>query len=139
MASKFTPEQRPAFVFANLLHDTANAIKARNDAAFEAGKLTLDDYIANIGRETELRSIAMNIVAKDLSSVLRDVSDAGANIEKAISEANERIAQVRTLKKGIEIFAAVIALAIAVSESNVPGALAAANGLRKAAKPPKTT
>lgn len=139
MASKLTPEQRPAFVLANLLHDTANAIKVHNDAAYDAGKITLEDYIDNVGRETEIRTIATNIVARDLSNVVREVSDAGARIEEAIEEANARIAEVKKLKDGIAIFAAVIALATAVSQSNVPAAIAAANELRKVAKSTKAT
>lgn len=137
MASKLTPEQRPAFVLANLLHDTANTIKVHNDAAYEAGKITLKDYIDNVGRETEIRTIATNIVAQDLSSTVREVSDAGARIEEAIEEANARIAEVKKLKDGIAIFAAVVALATAVSQSNVPAAIAAANELRKVAKSTK--
>jgi hypothetical protein len=134
MADKFTPQQRSAFEISNLLHLTANAIKERNDAAYAAGKLTLDEYIANIGRETELRARSTLIVARDVSDVLRQVDEAGDNIQEAIDEAKSRIEQVQALKKGIEIFAAVLALAIAISEGNVPGTVAAVKAVRSATK-----
>ena len=134
MPSKLTPEQRPAFEISNLLHLTANAIKDRNDAAYAAGKITLDEYIANIGRETELRARSTLIVARDLSGVLQEVAQAGANIQEAINDAKARIEQVQALKKGIEIFATVLALAIAISEGNVPGAVAAVKAVRSATK-----
>ncbi len=134
MADKFTPQQRPAFEISNLLHLTANAIKERNDAAYAAGKITLDEYIDNIGRETELRARSTLMVARDLSDVLQEVAEAGANIQEAINDAKARIEQVQALKKGIEIFATVLALAIAISEGNVRGAVAAVKAVRSATK-----
>lgn len=134
---KLDDEKRTAFAVANALDESADAIKARSREAYGNGKLSLDDYLTALATETELRSQASVIVAMNLTKVLADAAEAGANVEAAIAQAKERIQDVRDRRKALAIAAALITLAAAVSAQNVAGIAAAAKALYTLTKPPK--
>lgn len=137
MPKKLNAGQQSAFEVANALDDAADAIKERSREAYGAGKITLDDYLTAISKETELRAEACLVVAKNLTQVLEEASAAGAEVREAIEWANARIREVRERKKALAIATALIALASAVASGNAGAIAAAAKALHELSKPPK--
>ncbi len=119
MATKLAETKKPAFEIANLLDDAADAIRDRSKQAYGAGKMNLDDYMDARARELELRSELSVIVATQLSDVLKEVSEAGENIEQAILDAKARIETIRSVKNGLKIVAALVTLAAALASGDV--------------------
>lgn len=128
MANKLGKNEKAAFEIANLLDDAADAIRKRSKRAYAAGRMSLEEYMEARARELELRSELSVIVAKDLRETLEETSEAGGSIEQAIVDAKARIERVRSVRSGLEIVAALVALvgALATGEVRLVGKAAKA-------------
>jgi hypothetical protein len=137
MATKLTDEKKTAFEIADMLDNAADAIRVRSKKAYAEGKMTLEEYQDARTSELELRSEITLIVAKNLSQTLQSAADAGANIEAAIADATEKIAEVRALKKALDVCVGLIALASAISSGNVPAIVGATKAVVDLTQKPK--
>ena len=108
--------EKKAFRICNLLDDAADAIRKRARRAYREGRISLEEYMEERARELELRAEVSVVVASDLSGVLKEVSEAGGNVEQAIRDAKGWIENVRSIRKGLKIVAALVELAGGVGE-----------------------
>lgn len=111
MEAKLGKAEKKAFRIANLLDDAADAIRKRSKRAYREGRMSLEEYMEARAKELELRAEVSVVVATDLSGVLEGAAKAGENIEQAIRDAKRRLATVRSVKSGLKIVAALLALA----------------------------
>jgi len=118
MASKLGKAEKTSFEIANLLDDAADAIRKRSKRAYGAGRMSLEEYMEARARELELRAEVSVIVATNLSSVLEEVAEAGENIGRAMQEAKGRIERVKSVKKGLQVVAALVSLAGALASGD---------------------
>lgn len=137
MPTQLAQSKKPSFDIANLLEDAADAIRERTKQAYAAGKMTLDEYLDARAKEAALRAKASLIVAKSIGAKLDSVSQAGASIEDAIAEAKARIEEIESVKRGLKIIAALIALAAAIATGSVVKVVAASKEVVDASKKPK--
>lgn len=137
MGKALTQDQKDAFEIAALLDDVADQIQARSKQAYLDGKLLVDEYQAAIVQQLELRSHIAVIVAMNLSDILKQTSEAEANIQDAIAQAKKKIEDIQSLKKSLGVLAAVITLAAAISNGNIAAIVGATKVLIKASKGPK--
>ena len=119
MASKLGKADKAAFAIANRLDDAADAIRKRSKQAYGAGRMSLEEYMDARAQELELRSQLSLIIATDLGDALEETSEAGENIEQAIRDAKARIEAVKSVKNGLNIVAALVALAGALASGDV--------------------
>lgn len=129
MPTHLAQVQKPAFEIANRLDGAADAIRERSKQAYAAGKMSLDDYMDARIKEMELRAEASVIAAVDLGAALDAATQAGQNIETAIADAKDRIETMKTVRKGLEIVAALVVLAGALASGDPKAVVKAGKGV----------
>ncbi len=118
MEAKLGKAGKQAFRIANLLDDAADAIRKRSKRAYREGRMSLEEYMEARAKELELRAEVSVVVASDLGGVLEEAAEAGEGIEQAIRDAKGRIESVRSVRKGLEVVAALVGLAGALASGN---------------------
>src|SRR5690606_14144370 len=118
MEAKLGKAGKQAFRIANLLDDAADAIRKRSKRAYREGRMSLEEYMEARARELELRAEVSVVVASDLGGVLEEAAEAGEGIEQAIRDAKGRIETVGSVRKGLEVVAALVGLVEALATGN---------------------
>ncbi|SDZ22945.1 hypothetical protein SAMN04487939_1254 [Lysobacter sp. yr284] len=129
MPTPLAQAKKSAFDLANQLDDAADAIRDRSRQAYAAGKMDLDEYTDARIKEMELRAEASVVAAVNLGAALDASAQAGQNIEQAIADAKARIETVKTVRKGLEIVAALVVLAGALASGDAKAVVKAGKGV----------
>ncbi|WP_394538351.1 hypothetical protein PRJ39_21675 [Lysobacter enzymogenes] len=129
MPTPLAQAKKSAFDLANQLDDAADAIRDRSRQAYAAGKMDLDEYTDARIKEMELRAEASVVAAVNLGAALDASAQAGHNIEQAIADAKARIETVKTVRKGLEIVAALVVLAGALASGDAKAVVKAGKGV----------
>ncbi|WP_223619084.1 hypothetical protein [Lysobacter sp. ESA13C] len=112
----------------------ADDVGKRAKAGFDAGDISIEEFIAQIPEELRVRGQAMVLYSKAIDYVLTDAQLPQAELDQAIAEARAKIATIKQVRKAIEIFSGVVVLAAAIVARDANGTVKATKALAKLAK-----
>lgn len=94
--------------------------------------LTVDQRQALTGAEHDLLDRSQSVITSAVGLVLTDAQTSLDEIKKATNDANEAIKTVSSIKKGVNIATAMVALGAAITAGNPSGIASAVDGLVEA-------
>jgi hypothetical protein len=132
MANDMLQTARDVQKAADLLTESADEMKQRRRKAFDNGELGAEQVMTNVAEEATLRENASLLLVKAIDFVLVGAQAPQADLEKAIKEANAKIAKMEQIKRALQIFAALITLGGAIVTGKPQAIVGAVKGLKEA-------
>jgi hypothetical protein len=123
MANPMLDSEKKMIDTADLLRQSADDMAIRRMKALKAGEIDVVEFRNNVVRENFLRNQVSEILLKAIDSVIAGIQGEQADLEKAIKKANETIKKIQTIKKALDVFAALVGLAESIALGKPQGIL----------------
>ena len=117
---------------ARALTACANAFADRRDALLHSGDITPTAALASTHDENMLRQQAIMMTAKSVAIVFDTTALAQADLEQAIKDAKDKLAQAAAFETALKFLASLIGLGGAILSGQPMTILSAIDGLKKA-------
>ncbi|AYQ27633.1 MULTISPECIES: hypothetical protein [unclassified Polaromonas] len=112
----------------------ADEMKTKRRKAFDEGKITADEVMQNVSEETMLRELATKLYVKSNDYVVAGAQASQMELNKAIADAKEKIAEIAQFKRAVNIFVSVIGLAGSILSGQPLAIVGAISGVKEAVK-----
>lgn len=137
MANTMTMLEQPAKLrrAAKLLSQSADAMAEARKAALanDPPTITPGDFKLSILHENSMRDALTTVLLQAIDSTIQGIQGSQADLEKAITEASDKISKLNDIKKAFAVFASLIGLAQAIVTASPGGIIDALSAVQQAA------